>query len=136
MDTPAAPQIIYRADLAVLLVRWPAEFTAAGLRAGYEEVLHVGSRYQASRWLLDLRRRPPLPLEVANWAAQDFLPRAAAVLVPHRLRVAFLIPPQRLELMRQDAALHPAIQTVFEQVRPYDSALFSDEGEAIGWLTA
>ena len=134
MPDPTDPQISYRADLGVLLVRWPTEFTPDGLRAGYEQVLHASQQHTTARWLLDLRRRPALPPEIANWAAHHFLPRAAAVLAPRRLRIAFLIPPQRFELMQQDASLAPSIQEVFETTRAYESQLFGDEGAAVRWL--
>ena len=136
MPDPTAPQLNYRADLDVLLVRWPTEFTPDGLRTGYEQVLHASQQHATARWLLDLRRRPALPPEVADWAARHFLPRSAAALAPRRLRIAFLVPPQRFELMQHDASLAPSIQEVFEATRPYDSQLFGDEGAAVRWLLA
>lgn len=47
------------------------------LRAVYEQTLRALQHFGLRKILSDHAQRPPMPTEVSNWVAQDWVPRAA-----------------------------------------------------------
>ncbi len=129
-------QFCYRSDLGFFMVRWLSDSIFPTLQAEYEAVLANKDAHRTERWLLDLRQRPTPTIEAANWVVYNWLPRAAAALVPARLRLAYLISAERAELIRTDPALQANIQDALAPNRHYDVHLFSEEAEALHWLSA
>jgi len=127
-------QLIYRSDLDLLTARWLTDSTLLNIQAEYEALLAAGQTHATGRWLLDLRRRPIPTADVAQWVMYDWLPRAAASMAPVRLRLAYFISPGRRDAMRTDASLYARMKDALDPEQPYDLQLFSDEGEAVGWL--
>ena len=136
MTSPTSLQICYRSELDILLVRWLAESTFPTLQAEYESVLSNDQTGRTERWLLDLRRRPTPTIEAANWVTYNWLPRAAASVVPARLRLAYLISSERADILRTDPNLQANVQDAMAPNRHYDIHLFGNEEEAVSWLAA
>ena len=129
-------QFCYRSDLGLFTVRWLSDSLFPTLQVEYEAVLTNEDAHRTERWLLDLRQRPTPTIEAANWVVYNWLPRAAAALVPARLRLAYLISAERAELIRTDPALQANIQDALAPNRHYDVHLFGEEAEALHWLGA
>ncbi|WP_317044262.1 class I SAM-dependent DNA methyltransferase [Hymenobacter roseosalivarius] len=126
----------YRPDLDVLTGRWSADSPLAGIRADYEAVLVAGRTHHTARWLLDVRRRVQLSVDVLGWVTHDWLPRTIVALAPARPRMAYLITPAREQAFLSNAVTQPDMQHILDPARPYDLRLFNDEGEAMRWLTS
>ena len=126
--------LCYRSDLNLFLVRWLTDSTLANLQAEYEFVLSDQRASCTERWLLDLRCRPTPTIEAANWVTYNWLPRAAARLIPARLRLAYLISSARAEALETDPNLQPNVKDAMAPNRHYDLQLFGNEDEAVQWL--
>ncbi len=126
----------YRPDLDVLVIRWLRDVPeAADVQALYAAVLSAARAHApASRWLLDVRRRPYPDPEVARWFAQEWLPAASAQLAPRRLHLAYLLSPLRYEAIFDNPALELANARIMALDQPYLVQTFLDEGAALEWL--
>ncbi|HEX8505621.1 MAG TPA: hypothetical protein VF630_09645 [Hymenobacter sp.] len=134
MPPPLPLQFAYRPDLDLFTVRWLSTYTGSTERIEYEAVLEAPEALGTPHWLLDVRRRPATTLDAARWVTTDWLPRAAALLRPARLRVAFLVPPVRAEFLRADPALQAVMETAYAPFHPFALRTFTDEGAAVAWL--
>ncbi|WP_210517899.1 hypothetical protein [Hymenobacter terricola] len=136
MPSNSSLQLNYRPDLGVLMVRWLEDSTFPHLQDEYEAVLTAEPTQRTGRWLLDVRRRPTPTIEAANWVIYNWMPRAAATLLPDRLRIAYLISSLRAEALSSDPDIQISLQDALAPGRHYDMAVFGDEAEAVRWLTA
>lgn len=117
----------------LLTVRWPIIISQASLKAQYEYLLQVAPVRQASRWLLDIRQCPVPNIETANWITLNWLPRAAAMLAPARLCVAYVVSDQRAEALAAPE-LSANIRDAMAPNRLYHLGVFGTEPEAVRWL--
>ena len=115
-------QLTCRPDLNVFTVRWLTDSVFATMRAEYESVLQAEG---ATRWLLDVRRRPSTTPEAAQWVTADWLPRAATLAQPARLRLAYLVAPTRVEALRDDARLRIIMEAALLPSQHYDLGTFA-----------
>ncbi|MBF9141153.1 hypothetical protein [Hymenobacter properus] len=127
-------QFAYRPDLDLFTARWLSLTSGSTERGEYEALLRAPEALGTPHWLLDVRRRPTTTPEAARWVTTDWLPRAAALLRPARLRLAFLVPPVRAENLRADPALHAIMSAAYAPGHPFDLRTFTDEGAAVAWL--
>ncbi|MET4076205.1 hypothetical protein [Hymenobacter sp. UYCo722] len=128
--------LTYRPDLDIVFLRWLAPDTLAEAQASYEAALALALEHRCGNWLLDSRRCGPLDLFETAWLTRVFFPAAVAQLAPHPLRLAVFSSMQRLEQMRTDASVAPAVQAALVATQPYDAALFTTETDALAWLQA
>ena len=124
----------YRSDLDILFLRWLQPDTLAEAQASYRETLVQALAHGCGNWLLDSRRCGPLDLFETAWLTREFFPAAVAQLAPRPLRMAVFSSLQRLEQMRTDAAVAPAVQAAIAATQPYEAAIFMAEAEAVEWL--
>ena len=136
MFDSASLQLVYRPDLDVFTVRWLTNSAFATLRDEYEAVLLADEAHRTCRWLFDVRRRPTTTAEATEWVTTHWLPRAAAVTQPGRLRLAYLVAPARAEALRLDTRLRVLMEAALTSNHPYDLQTFGDEGAAMRWLLA
>lgn len=118
----------------VLQVSWLAEPPPGRARLEYTALLRAAFTYDATRWLIDLRRRPHLHPETSAWAMQQWMPLVIQSLEPKRLRMAFVVWLDRNDLMHENPALRPALQAFYDPERSFDTVSFFDEHEALAWL--
>ena len=126
----------YRSDLDIVYLRWLTPDTLDEAQASYREALVLALAHGCGNWLLDSRRCGPLDLFETAWLTRTFFPAAVAQLAPHELRLAVFSSLQRLEQMRTDAAVAPAVQAAVAATQPYAAAIFMVEAEAVAWLQA
>ncbi|WP_216726583.1 BLUF domain-containing protein [Hymenobacter siberiensis] len=124
----------YRPDLDIVFLRWLSPDTLAEAQASYEATLVLALAHGCGNWLLDSRRSGPLKLAETAWLTHDFFSVAVAQLAPRRLRLAVFSSMQRLEQMRHDAEVVPAVQAALAATQPYEAAIFMGEAEAVTWL--
>ena len=137
MQSPLSTYTLtYRPDLDILFLRWLAPDTLAEAQASYEAALALAQAHGCGNWLLDSRRAGPLDLFETAWLTRVFFPAAVAQLAPRPLRLAVFSSMQRLEQMRTDAAVAPAVQAAIAVTQPYEAAIFMGEAEAVAWLQA
>ena len=133
--TPSLPlQLAYRPDLDLFTARWLTTYTGSTERTEYEAVLQAPEAQGTPQWLFDVRRRPATDEAAARWVTTDWLPRAAAQLLPARLRLAFLVAPTRAENLRVDPALRTVMEAAYAPGHTFDLRTFTDEGAAVAWL--
>jgi len=123
----------YRPDLGVLNIRWLRSVSFGEMQQGFQAALREGQQ-QATRWLVDVRRRTELEADSSQWVARQLLPQAAAQVAPAVLRVAYLLSPARAELLRSNEALREATTAAQAPTQPYRLQTFLDEGPAVQWL--
>ncbi|WP_133257065.1 hypothetical protein [Hymenobacter edaphi] len=124
----------YRPDLQTLAVRWLRAVTFAELQQGFRAALAMGLARQATRWLVDVRRRTELDAVPSRWVAEHLLPESAAALAPATLYVAYLLSPMRAHELRRDAGLRDATAVAQAPAQLYRLDTFIDEGPAVQWL--
>ncbi|MBF9237640.1 hypothetical protein I2I05_09560 [Hymenobacter sp. BT683] len=127
-------QFAYRPDLDVFTARWLTSHTLSTDRAEYETVLQAPEALGTPHWLFDVRRRPTTNVAAARWVTTDWLPRAAALVRPARLRLAFLVAPYRAEHLRTDDELRDIMTAAYAPGHPFALRTFTDEGAAVSWL--
>ncbi|MBD2722036.1 hypothetical protein [Hymenobacter armeniacus] len=127
-------EFAYRPDLDLFTARWLSLTQAATTQAEYDLLLQAPEALGTPHWLLDVRRRPIITLESARWVTGEWLPRAAALLSPARLRVAFLVAPVRAETLRDDPTLRAVMEAAYAPGHAFDLRTFTDEGAAVAWL--
>ncbi|MDQ2770059.1 MAG: hypothetical protein M3Y54_06115 [Bacteroidota bacterium] len=128
--------LTYRPDLDILFLRWLGPETLAEAQTAYRAALALALAHHCGRWLLDSRRSGPINLTETSWLTNDFFPEAVARLAPHPLRLAVFSSMLRLDQLRHDALVAPAVHDALAATRPYQSALFVAEAEAVAWLQA
>lgn len=126
----------YRPDLHVLILRWLRPQTLAEIQVSYAQLLVLAREYGCARWLLDGRRDGPLDLDVTHWLSGFFFPEAVQALDPQRVYMAALSSPARLQQLRCDATVAPAVARALAPEQPYHAAVFLTEAEALIWLDA
>ena len=128
--------LTYRPDLDIVFLRWLAPDTLAESQVSYRAALVLALAHGCGNWLLDSRRCGPLDLFETAWLTRDFFPIAVAQLNPRPLRLAVFSSLQRLEQMRTDATVAPAVQAAIAATQPYEASIFMAEAEAVAWLQA
>lgn len=136
MNSPSPIAFQYRPELQLLLARWQDASTIDSITHGYQQLLTEARQLRSRRWLVDIRRRPLPTPDQAHWISHTWLPEAAAVCAPQRLRLAYLLSPTYLHGLTTNPALQPSMQIVLAPQQPYDLRTFIDEGEAMQWLQA
>ena len=137
MATPSSLEISYDPEQDVCTVRWLTDSTMPNLQAEYEAVLTAGPARRTARWLLDVRRRPLPTIETANWLNFNWLPRAAGLLAPAQLCVAYLMSSDRAKALAADSVLQSNLNdTLAAPDHYYQIGLFEDEDAAVRWLLA
>ncbi|GAB3847410.1 hypothetical protein GCM10028822_08790 [Hymenobacter terrigena] len=133
MNSPLSLQLAYRPDLDLFTARWLTFHTSSTERAEYEAVLQAPEALGTPHWLLDVRRRPT-NAEAARWVTTDWLPRAAALVRPAHLRLAFLVAPVRAENLRADDELRAIMEAAYAAGDAFALRTFTDEGAAVAWV--
>ena len=106
MPSPLTFQFAYSPDLDVFTARRLTSHSHSTERHGYEAVLQALKALGTPHWLLAVRRR----------VTTDWLPRAAALLLPARLR--------------------PVMAAAYAAGPPFALHTFTDEEAALAWLLA
>jgi hypothetical protein len=132
----ASRTISFRPDLQVMVVRWHTQAPLDVVQADYDRMLASAEASGLSEWLLDVRRREKITAELSDWVTNTFYAEAVAYLAPKRLRLTVLSSPALSEAYRSDSAQKQYVAYVLGPSRPYDVALFEDEGAAMRWLCA
>ena len=127
-------EIEYRAEQDLLSVRWLSDLSLPQMQAEYEALLVLESARRTVRWLLDIRQCPIPTIESANWVTLNWLPRAAALMAPAHLCVAYIISSERAEALATDPDLAATVQDALAPNRHYHLGLFRQEEEAVRWL--
>jgi hypothetical protein len=126
-------QLSYRPDLEVLFMRWRRVVSSEEHRAGYGAALALARTHVAGRWLIDLRSRGLASSEDFAWILATFRPQIAAALPTASRRIAYLVTPYHVDLIRERlAALEPTYPMAVQQ-----SAIirvFTEEQRAQEWL--
>ena len=129
-STAAFLQIGYRPDSGLLIGRWLCSITDEQLRQGYGSMRRAAQEEQCRHWLVDARRRTDRRLNGPEWVVTHFLPEVQRE-IGNTLRVAFLLLPNHLREIEEDASLSenkPSPNASFQYAR------FIDEGPANDWL--
>ena len=124
----------YRPDLHILFMRWLRPTILVELQESYEAALVLARQHQCADWLLDARRTGPIETEETIWLADSFFPVAAASFAPRPLRLAVFSSPLRIEQLRTDTVIAPAVLHALGADRPYQANVFADEATAVAWL--
>jgi len=130
----ASRTISFRPDLQVMVVRWHTHAPVDVVKDEYGQMLAAALAHNTSDWLLDVRRRDKVPADLSHWVNTAFYPTAVAQLAPRRLRLAVLSSPFMTELYQKDPEQKKEVAYALDPSRPFDLALFEDEGKAMEWL--
>ena len=126
--------ISFRSDLQVMVVRWHTHAPLEVVQADYARMLAAAEQAGVTDWLLDVRRRDKVTAELSAWVSKDFYPQATQRLAPRRLRMAVLNSPALNQAYVSDPDQKKYVDYVMDPARPFDIALFDDEGVAMRWL--
>lgn len=124
----------FRTDLNVLVVRWHDVVETLAVQADYARMLAAAQEHGLDAWLLDVRRRQVGALELGPWVNGTFYPDAVACFAPQRLRVAVLSSPALTAAYTTDPGHRKEVAYALDPARPFDMAVFEDEGHAMQWL--
>jgi hypothetical protein len=124
----------FRTDLNVLVVRWHPVVETVAVQADYARMLAAAKEYSLNAWLLDVRRRQVAAFELGPWVNGTFYPEAVAQFAPQRLRLAVLSSPALTAAYRTDPIHKKEVAYALDPTRPFDMAVFEDEGQAMQWL--
>ena len=127
--------IFFRSDLQVMVVRWHTHASFEVVQADYAQMLAAAEAHGISSWLLDVRRRHKIPVDLSAWVSNEFYPQATLRLAPRRLRMAVLNSPALTEAYTADPEQKKYVDFVMSPARPFDVGLFDDEGAAMRWLS-
>lgn len=114
--------VTYRPDLGILVVRCQPAAGAPPLRDACLQGLETARQHHAARWLLDVRRQPPLCARQTEWLADTLHPLATRWLNPAPLALAVLSVPPAAAAAPTPVAPPPWLR------------VFADEGAACQWL--
>lgn len=126
----------YRPDSHFVLLRWLRQNTFAETQASFFATLTLAQAHDCLRWLLDVRERGPIAVDVASWLAKDFMPLAVGAFAPRPLRLAVLSNAFRIRQQYVDTTVADRVGALFAAGQPYQSGLFADEAPAMAWLLA
>ena len=126
--------ITFRPDLNVMVVRWHTHAPLEVVQADYAQMLAAAEKHGLSDWLLDVRRREKVTVELSAWVSEEFYPLATARFAPRRLRMAVLNSPALTEAYRSDPDQKKYVDYALDPARPFETRLFDDEGEVMRWL--
>jgi hypothetical protein len=126
--------LAFRTDLNVMVVRWHSVAETLAVQADYAQMLAAAREHGMSGWLLDVRRRQVAALELGPWVNGTFYPEAVAVFAPQRLRLAVLSSPALTAAYSTDPGHQKEVAYALDPARPFDMAVFEDEGQAMQWL--
>lgn len=126
----------YRPDSHFVLLRWLRENTFAETQESFAAARALARQHNCTRWLLDVRQRGPIAVDVTSWLVKDFLPVAVGAFTPQVLRLAVLSTPIRIRQQYVDATVADRVATLFDPARPYQARIFADEDAAMAWLLA
>ena len=124
----------YRPDLRILFMRWLRPTTLPEVQESYQAALALARQHACADWLLDARRTGPIETLETTWLADSFFPEAAASFAPRPLRLAVFSSPLRIEQLRSDTRVAPAVLHALGADRPYQANVFTDEATALAWL--
>ncbi|KAA9338611.1 hypothetical protein F0P96_07235 [Hymenobacter busanensis] len=128
-------QLAHGPEPDILVGTWLRFVTLAELQAGYEAVRDAGVRFRAPRWLMDLQHRQlPLPTEYGHWLHDLFLPSLYAHFA-EPVRMACLMSAAQFTDVWQNPVSTANAQLLTHPERPFHLALFTNESEALQWLT-
>ncbi|MDQ2793935.1 MAG: hypothetical protein M3Y12_08005 [Bacteroidota bacterium] len=128
--------LAYRPDLDIVFLRWVQPDTLAQAQDSYHAALALALAHGCGNWLLDSRRCGPIRTEETVWLSHTFFPLAIAQLAPRPLRLGVFSSLQRVEQLRTDMAVAPAVRAATAATQPYQAAIFMTEAEAVAWLQA
>lgn len=124
--------LVYRADLGVLVGRWNYQPAPAALPAAYERLAASAVAAGCCHWLQDIRRRASNDPAITAWLLAEYFPGMARRL-GGRLCVAYLVGPA----LHQSIVAAPGFLPLDTYAgRPFAVGFFGDEGAAIRWLQA
>ncbi|MBT9392386.1 hypothetical protein KLP40_04355 [Hymenobacter sp. NST-14] len=126
--------VTFRPDLSLLIVRWLRDISQVELQAGYAEVLTVATEHQASRWLVDSRRRTQSDEQMVTWLTQHYLPSLSPRLQDQPVYLACLVAATWQPATAGTTPLAVLAQAPAQTSHRYQIQLFSDEGAATHWL--
>ncbi|GAA4030977.1 hypothetical protein GCM10022409_14010 [Hymenobacter glaciei] len=120
----------------IVFLRWQQPGTLAEVQHSYRATLALALQHDCGNWLLDSRRCGPIRAEETVWLSHTFFPEAVAQLSPRPLRLGVFSSLQRMEQMRTDTAIIPAVRAALAATQPYEAGIFITEAEAVAWLQA
>ena len=124
----------FRTDLDIMVVRWQPVVETLAVQTDYAQMLATAKERGMHTWLLEVRRRKVAALELGPWVNGTFYPDAVAQFAPQRLRVAVLSSPALTAAYTNDPTYKKEVAYALDPARPFDMALFEDEGKAMQWL--
>ena len=124
----------YRSDLRIVVLRWLRPTTLAEMQESYAAALALARQHACPDWLLDARRTGPIETQETSWLADTFFPAVARHFAPRVLRLAVFSSPLRIEQLRTDTRVAPAVLHALGAERPYQANVFADEATAVAWL--
>ena len=74
----ASRTILFRPDLNVMVVRWHTHAPLDVVQADYARMLAAAQEHGMSDWLLDVRWREKVTVELSAWVSEPFYPQATA----------------------------------------------------------
>lgn len=121
----------YHPEQHLLIGRWLRPAPLAEIQAHYEALLAAAlAQDQCRHWLLDVRRRPAIDPDAAQWFREDFGPRLPVLLEQPVALAYFAMVNQTVTI--QDATLNENVRQGSLQNGHY--RYFNQESEALAWL--
>lgn len=130
LPSPEYLDLMYRADLNLLVGRWMRHPCVAEMQHGYNLMLNAAATYGCTRWLVDARRRDHTSPSSIPWMMDVFYPQLASRL-EGRVFLAFLLAPVHMQALEADASL---VSLAYFDALPYQIGRFLDERAAMSWL--
>ncbi len=124
--------LVYRADLGILVGRWTYQPDPAALPAAYEQLTASATAANCRFWLQDIRRRAVNDPAITEWLLSEYFPNMARHF-GGRLCVAYLVGPALHQIIVEAPGFVPLAAYAG---RPFAVGFFGDEGAAIRWLEA
>lgn len=124
----------YRPDVTLLVVRWLRAVSFAEMQEGYQIAREMAYSCGATRWLVDMGRRTDQDAASSGWVGTSLLPAVAAEVASAKFQVAYLLSPERANILAQNPAIRATTETA-QLHTAYQLKLFLDEDAAVDWLT-